>query len=171
MGSHRACFGVEHEARDRGDPGALRLMRGCHQAGGVAVSEGCGREVPAAEPLCGGLGAAAPGLTSCKCGWNRSETPLFSTPWFPRKSAPHCSPVRLPFSGGVTVRRRRVARVLEERYGKTTVLSQQIPHVEGGSTEPLRSLTVRWPPARRWTGHATVRRQVGLAEPCAQSSP
>uniref|UniRef100_A0ABI0NQ82 small monomeric GTPase n=1 Tax=Bos taurus TaxID=9913 RepID=A0ABI0NQ82_BOVIN len=91
----------------------------------------------------------------CKCGWNRSETPLFSTPWFPRKSAPHCSPVRLPFSGGVTVRRRRVARVLEERYGKTTVLSQQIPHVEGGSTEPLRSLTVRWPPARRWTGHAT----------------
>ena len=62
-------------------------------------------------------------------------------------------------------------RVLEERYGKTTVLPQRIPHVEGGSTEPLRSLTVRWPPARWWTGHAAVRRQVGLAEPCAQSPP
>lgn len=56
---------------------------------------------------------------------------------------------------------------MEETY----ITPQWIPHVEAGSTEPSRSLTVRWPPPRRWTGHAAVRRQVRLAEPCAQSPP
>ena len=85
-------------------------MRGCRQAGGVAVSEGCGREVPAAEPLCD-LGAAAPGLTSPASVGGITQTPLLSTPWFPQEECPTPqSCVRLPFLGGVTFRRRRVTQ-------------------------------------------------------------